>query len=693
MRKRVLSFLLFVMLCMNTICVPVQAAMYSGQADMEGTEGEAAEVVAPSVSENIAALGCDFTESTYSDDLETYHLGDIKEGYSFLDDVSKCYLMQVSEEKKIEFSFEAVLPQYDSPDDGKPVFRVHKVKKVKIGDDDWDDEEWYECTKCMINQTGVFSSDHTYKFSQNVVCSVGLYIIEVGQISSVRWYDEISYDYKLTTRDVTQYATAITMPSRLYVQESKKAQIKVENQQPAGSVSGITWKSDNTAVAKVDGSGMVTGVKSGACNVTATLKNKQQYTCKVYVEKPELSASNIVMLKGQTKILKVKQCYQKPNFTSSNSAVVAVDGNSGKLTARKTGSATITVKVGAVKLTAKVKVENPRMNKTSAQMIAGDTLQLKITGTTQKVAWKTSNAKVAAISKGVITAKQAGRATITGMVLGKKFTCNLVVKDTRFKTTSMKLIVGQNRAIEWKKKVSDVKWSSSNKNIASVNQNGVVTAKKTGTVTIYAKKGNTKYACTVVCENPKLSKKKISLDKKKSFTLNVTGTTMNVKWKSSDKSIAAVTTKGKVTAKKSGTATITATVGGKELNCQVTVKAEKPSFRVYMLGKTEYDAILTVLCFENTGKSTLRIYSEGSKWIDSAYSAFDRDTEILEDKSFLPVSYIDVKPGKKVYVCFAVKGNSTWYDSRTKIQYTFSYDGVKYKGTSSYYYGSYYSKQ
>ena len=68
----------------------------------------------------------------------------------------------------------------------------------------------------------------------------------------------------------------------------------------------------------------------------------------------------------------------------------------------------------------------------------------------------------------------------------------------------------------------------------------------------------------------KLSAKKLTLVIGKSKTLKVTGTKSSVKWSSSDKTIATVSSKGKVTAKTRGTATITAKVGSKKMICKVT---------------------------------------------------------------------------------------------------------------------------
>ena len=74
---------------------------------------------------------------------------------------------------------------------------------------------------------------------------------------------------------------------------------------------------------------------------------------------------------------------------------------------------------------------------------------------------------------------------------------------------------------------------------------------------------------------PRLNKKKVTLYVGKSVRLKVKGTKKKAKWKSSNKKVAAVSSKGKVSAKKKGTARITAKVGKKKLVCRVTVKNKK----------------------------------------------------------------------------------------------------------------------
>ena len=69
-----------------------------------------------------------------------------------------------------------------------------------------------------------------------------------------------------------------------------------------------------------------------------------------------------------------------------------------------------------------------------------------------------------------------------------------------------------------------------------------------------------------------ISARKKTLTVGKSFTLKIRGSREKVKWSTSNKKVAAVSSKGRVTAKKVGTATITARVGGKKYTCRVTVK-------------------------------------------------------------------------------------------------------------------------
>lgn len=78
--------------------------------------------------------------------------------------------------------------------------------------------------------------------------------------------------------------------------------------------------------------------------------------------------------------------------------------------------------------------------------------------------------------------------------------------------------------------------------------------------------------CVTAATKVKINKTKASIYVGKTVQLKVTGTKKKVTWKSSNKKIATVTSKGKVKGVKKGTAKITATVSKKKYVCKVTVK-------------------------------------------------------------------------------------------------------------------------
>ena len=126
-------------------------------------------------------------------------------------------------------------------------------------------------------------------------------------------------------------------------------------------------------------------------------------------------------------------------------------------------------------------------------------------------------------------------------------------------------------------------WKTSNKTVATVAKNGKITGKKAGTATITVtlkSKKSAKIKVTVkkkvAATRVKLNKTSLTLKKGKSFQLKATvtpqKTTDKVTYKTSNKKIVTVTSKGKLVAKKKGKATITVTVGKKKAVCRVVVK-------------------------------------------------------------------------------------------------------------------------
>ena len=79
--------------------------------------------------------------------------------------------------------------------------------------------------------------------------------------------------------------------------------------------------------------------------------------------------------------------------------------------------------------TVDVRAASVKLNKTNVNLVKGQTLQLKLQGTTKKARWYVSNTSVAVVSKnGKITAKNKGTAVVTAQIGTKKYTCRVTVK-------------------------------------------------------------------------------------------------------------------------------------------------------------------------------------------------------------------------------------------------------------------------
>ncbi|MBS5933730.1 MAG: Ig-like domain-containing protein [Clostridiales bacterium] len=102
----------------------------------------------------------------------------------------------------------------------------------------------------------------------------------------------------------------------------------------------------------------------------------------------------------------------------------------------------------------------------------------------------------------------------------------------------------------------------------------------------------------------KINKSKVTMYVGKSTQLKVTGTTKKVTWSTDNKSVAIVSSKGKVTAKEEGSATITARTNGKTYKCYVTVLSNFSS----------KDAVKNIQCeLQDTGDGVVAILKNGNK--------------------------------------------------------------------------------
>lgn len=149
-----------------------------------------------------------------------------------------------------------------------------------------------------------------------------------------------------------------------------------------------------------------------------------------------------------------------------------------------------------------------------------------------------------------------------------------------------------------------ITWSSSDKTIATVSSSGKVTALKAGTVTIRAKANGITASYSVTVKKLTISgTKTLYVGGSKTFKTNGTG---SIAWSSSDKTIATVSSTGKVKALKAGTVKITAKSNGTKATYTLTVKT--PSIKLNKTSSTiEQNKSVTL-------KATVAPSSMSVKW-------------------------------------------------------------------------------
>lgn len=427
--------------------------------------------------------------------------------------------------------------------------------------------------------------------------------------------------------------------------------LKVKKVSPSNASKSVKYSTSKKSVATVNSKGKIKAKAAGTAIITVTSKSnsKVKATCKVTVKQPvkeiRISKNVLAVQKGKTVNIKAtvkpkNASNKKLKYKTSNKKIATVNSK-GKVKGIKNGTVTITVTAAdgsKKKATCKVGVYTAKIKKATVSpskktLNVGQTVTLKTKikspskGAVNLFTWTSSNKKVASVdANGKVKALKAGTATITGTAADgskKKVTCKITVKQPVKKVTitpsSAQVTEGQKVTLKVNVSPANasnkkVTWKSNNTSIATVDGNGVVTGKKAGnaTITATAADGSGKSASATVNvkakpvdpkpENPVIRVSGITLDKSSvevkantpAFTLKATVTPANatnktVTWKTSNASVADVHA-GTVTVKTEGTATITATAGGKTASCLVKVIGKTVAFDTTQ--STEYVSCL-----------------------------------------------------------------------------------------------------
>jgi uncharacterized repeat protein (TIGR02543 family) len=336
---------------------------------------------------------------------------------------------------------------------------------------------------------------------------------------------------------------------------------------------------------------------------------------KIQVNGVVLSCHNLIVGTGETATIEafvspVNAANRDVIWSSSDPAVATVD-QSGVVTAHKNGLATITATTQesgfadscavAVMFVA-TPVSHVTLAECAVTIFVGGERQLSSgmlpAGANSSVAWSSSEPTIAAVNQsGKVEGLRFGTATIVLKSLegGKTATCDVTVLPVRvtgisLPKASLSMLLGDATKLTVTVSPDTATdrryfWDSSDSQIASVDQNGNVSARQLGNATIVAKTvdGGFEARCDVTVDPVRvtdvaLSHRKASMPVWDTLQLTATvlptnATDKTIIWESSAPDIAYVDGFGKVTALKVGTAKISAVAadGSKKSSCTVTI--------------------------------------------------------------------------------------------------------------------------
>lgn len=380
----------------------------------------------------------------------------------------------------------------------------------------------------------------------------------------------------------------------------------------------VAYSSNNTAVATVDESGVITPAAPGTAVITVKADDggaTARYTVEVRRHPTGITLSDkevTIAVPDEYQLtaeVTLADSYNKNVMWDSSDDMVATVDQNGLVKAVKAGTATITAKTedGGLTATCTVTVTQPvlglEIEPADVTVKVGETAQIvpKILpddATIQTVTYSSSDSSVATVtSAGVITGKKPGTAEITvkstdgGFVQTCTVTVIRVATGIRLDVTSKTLTVDDTYKptltfIPADTTDQSVVWTSSDDAVASVSEDGTVTAKKAGFAKITAKANDggftASYTVTVIqpaegITLPETATVYIGTPLKlHAVLLPEDVTDKKIKWETSDPAVAIVDSNGTVTGIMSGTVTITAKTAEDAFSDSCTVTVLQP---------------------------------------------------------------------------------------------------------------------
>ena len=208
--------------------------------------------------------------------------------------------------------------------------------------------------------------------------------------------------------------------------------------QVIGRKSKVTWASSDKKVASVNAKGVLTAKKEGRTTITATangVSDSVVVIVKDYVPSIDLNYDEYTLYTGKgnkvTLKAKIDGPSKKAQWNTSDPTVATVD--SGKVTAIKEGEVVITATSNGVSedCVMTIKESDVILGQEQAYLSVGEVIDLPVdvVGVSPKVKYATTNAKVATVKNGSVTAKSTGTAEIVVTANGVTKACPIVVDE------------------------------------------------------------------------------------------------------------------------------------------------------------------------------------------------------------------------------------------------------------------------
>ena len=323
--------------------------------------------------------------------------------------------------------------------------------------------------------------------------------------------------------------------------------------------------------------------------IPAILLSISMVLCQGLIKTSHASAkiTPVILLSDYQKEMKIGEEYSLfayssdgriPKFSSSDKKIATVD-QYGKIIAKKAGKCTIIVKAFTTEAYCRLEVLKTQITLSSKSISIenNETVHLSVETSNNSVPVFKSNKKSIAVvdEDGNITGCKPGNAVITVKADGYSVNCKVTVRQPVIKLDRRYKRLYRCQRFKLNADVSSgiaPVWKSSRKSVATVDENGMVTAVKHGTAIITAKVDGISKSCEVVVEKPeiKLSDNKITLEAGSSFQIGMSISSGNAPvWSSSKENVASVDQLGNVYAITPGTTIITASEDGTKAKCTV----------------------------------------------------------------------------------------------------------------------------